>query len=492
MTVPLHASGPDRNNPLHMTKIRYHTSRFLNIIDLDDQQTSLLFNGVNGCIDEVPTVLAALLFSGGEEEIHSLSSENLAFLAQRGHLTTLGRDEELERFREFVGAMHQKRCAETSAGGLLLLLSYQCNLDCSYCYQQKHRPRKSSAIMTPEMVDAIFEKHLTYLLPGIEKKQLFFYGGEPFLPANIPSIRRALEHTRRLGISARAISNATLLDAMPDIFGPEPGHVGWVQVSIDGWRNLHDRSRIPVNGEATFDRIIRNIQLLLEKDVKVALRLNLDKKKVETIPVLLEHLKEKGIAGHDNVNMYAAPLHDNLCEVDATDFIDIEGLAEKVFAFGIDLEHPISLRANDLRYLFSLQNGTGLVRTSFCMQTMQNTLVIDPFGDLYACFEEAGYTDMRVGTIGDNGVGFFPLSEEYKRRHIENMPECLACSIALTCGGQCGVMSRAKTGDLFKPYCGDMKKTVLKGLKLAYTRYKSSGMTFPAGIQDTAEVSVHG
>jgi uncharacterized protein len=126
------------------------------------------------------------------------------------------------------------------------------------------------------------------------------------------------------------------------------------------------------------------------------------------------------------------------------------------------------------------------------MQTMQNSLVIDPFGDLYACFEEAGYSDLRVGHIGDDGVEFFPLSKVYKTRHIANMPDCLACSIALACGGQCGVMCRAKTGDLFKPYCGDMKKVMLMGLKLAYIRYKSSGVNLPSGVSGTDEVSVHG
>jgi uncharacterized protein len=469
----------------------YYPSHYLNIIDLADHKTSLLFNGVNGCLDEIPNALADILLSGNHECINSLPKANLDFLVKRGHLTTLGLYEEMERFKEFVSAIHSKRCGDVSSGGLLLLLSYNCNLDCQYCYQQKHRLFKSNVFMTPELVDDIFDKHLHSLLPGIQKKQIFLYGGEPFLPANVPAILRILEHARRRGMSTKAISNATLLDTMPDIFGSEPGKVDWVQVSIDGDRELHDSSRVSAAGEPTFDKIIRNILLLINKGVKVAIRLNLDKKNVESTPILLEYLKTINIVGHENVNIYASPLHDNLCEVDSTDFIDMNGLAEKVFAFGIDLEHPISLRANDLTYLFSLQNGTGLVRTSFCMQTIQNTLVVDPFGDLYACFEEAGYSDLRVGHIGDAGVEFFPLSEVYKTRHIANIPDCLACSVALACGGQCGVMCRAKTGNLFKPYCGDMKMVILMGLKLAYKRYKLSENT--AGeLSGVDDVSLHG
>jgi len=262
-----------------MEKISYHVSRYLNVIDLDDRETSLLFNGMNGCMDEVPNALAAILLSNEKVDLNSLPKTNLDFLAKRGHLTSLEPKEEMERFKEFVSALHLKRSTNISSGGLLFLLSYNCNLACKYCYQQKHRPQKSSVLMTPEMVDYIFEKHLPSLLPGIEKKQIFFYGGEPFLPANVPTILRTLEHTKRLGISTKAISNATLLDIMPDIFGAEPGKVDWVQVSIDGYRELHDRSRISASGEGSFDKIINNIQLLIRKGVKVAIRLNLDKKK---------------------------------------------------------------------------------------------------------------------------------------------------------------------------------------------------------------------
>jgi radical SAM protein with 4Fe4S-binding SPASM domain len=155
--------------------------------------------------------------------------------------------------------------------------------------------------------------------------------------------------------------------------------------------------------------------------------------------------------------------------------MDISELSEKTFNLGIDLEHPVSLRANDLNYLFQLEKGLGLVSTSFCMQTLQNTLVVDPFGDLYSCFEEAGYPEFRVGHIAEQGVEWFPLRETYKTRHIANMPDCINCSVALACGGQCGVRCRAKTGDLFKPHCDNIKSVILEGIKLAYKRKQTLG-----------------
>jgi len=474
-----------------MKEEKYRASRYLNFVDLGDGKSSLLFNGINGCLDEVPRELAELLSGKDEARINSLSPANRDFLCKRGHLTRLSPAEELGRFRELAAALHEKRCAGSVGGGLMLLLSYNCNLSCPYCYQQGHRPHKSKAVMTPELIDLLLGRHLDAILPGTKKKSLSFYGGEPFLPAHEPAIRRALEYAKKSGMACEAISNATLLDSMADIFGEGAGKVNKVQVSLDGFREEHDRSRVALSAAPTFDRISANIKLLTSGGASVSLRLSLDRKKLAATPELLAFLKAEGIAGHRKVRVYATPIHDNLCKVDDAGFMDIKALSKKVLDMGIDLEHPVSMRGNELLYLFSLQKGAGLSRTSFCMQTTQNTLVADPFGDLYSCFEEAGYEQWRIGRVGETGVEFFPQREIYKKRHIANMPDCLACSIALACGGQCGVMCRTKTGDLFKPYCRDMKEIMLAGLAHAYNKYKAAGKPAAAGTEEPLAGSSH-
>ena len=449
---------------------QYRVSRYLNVVDLGS--TALLFNGVNGCLDEVPQHLADILKAGAKTHLAALKQTDIGTLLKRGHLTTLSPEEELARFREFVSALHKKQELKTHAGGIMLLLSYNCNLACKYCYQQEHRPRKSGAVMSPDLIEDIFDKHLGKMLPGIDHKglEITFYGGEPFLPAHEPAVHKALEYAAKHDMTASAISNATMVDSMPNIFGDAFGFVNRVQVSLDGTREQHDASRIPPSGTKTFDRIIDNIKLLLERKTRVSIRLNLDRSTIGTVPQLLRELQEKEILGNKYASIYASPLHNNLAEVDASNFIDLTGLSERVLGLGIDLEHPVSLRANEMSYLFSLEEGIGLRHTSFCMQTMQHTLVVDPFGDLYSCFEEAGYPEYRVGRVSTRGVEFFPLHDIYKRRHLANMEECLKCPVALTCGGQCGVRCRAKTGDLFKPDCQNIKQVILAGLKLAYQK----------------------
>jgi uncharacterized protein len=469
----------------------YRASRYLNIVDLGDGENSLLFSGINGSLDEIPNELAKILADDDPAGLNLLSQANLEFLFKRGHITRLSPAKELDRFRELAAAIHEKRCAGPVSGGLLLLFSYNCNLACPYCYQQEHRLDKSKAVMTPEMVDLLLGKYPKQVLPGVKMKNIIFYGGEPFLPLHEPAIRRALGYAEKSGMGCEAASNATMLDSMVDIFGTGAGKVNKVQISLDGCREEHDKSRVSASGAPTFDKIISNIKLLLSRGVHISIRLNLDRKKLAATPRLLEYLKAEGIAEHKNARVYATPIHDNLCKVDNSDFTDMRTLSEKVLKMGIDLEHPVSLRGNELRYLFRLQKGTGLTRTVYCMQTMQNSLVADPFGDLYACFEEAGYSKWRIGHVDETGVKFFPQREVYKKRHIANMPVCLECSIALACGGQCGVMCRAKTGDLFKPKCEGMKDIMLAGLAHAYNKYKAAGKPAPAAPDEPIGSSPH-
>ena len=125
--------------------------------------------------------------------------------------------------------------------------------------------------------------------------------------------------------------------------------------------------------------------------------------------------------------------------------------------------------------------GLGLHQTHYCMQTTQDTLVVDPFGDLYACFEEAGSPDRRIGRIHEGEVAFLPLRDVYRTRHLANLPTCLECPVALVCGGQCGVMAAAKNGDLFAPDCRDTRQVILQGLRMAYEKRIAAAEPSPGG-----------
>lgn len=441
-------------------------SRYLNVVDLDS--SCLLFNGATGALDEVTAALGAALRQGDEGFLVSLGAEGLDFLTRRGHLTHLAPAEERERFRAYAAKLHEEVSRQTGQeSGLMLLMSYECNLACPYCYQQEIRDGRKQPVMSESLIDDIFGKHMAGLNRG-QLKNINFYGGEPFLPGNAHLVRRALGHARRLGLKAQAVSNATHVHRMPDVFGPEPGQVSEVQVSLDGDKEAHDVSRVTVAGGATFDRIIDNVLLLLERGTTVKLRINMARERIASLGPLMAHLREKGIAGHPNAVVYTHPVHGYIGgDPDIDESSCARELSEAADAVG-GLGHPIERKADGLRHLLSRRKGAGLTRTTFCMQAAQNCLVVDPYGDVYACYEEAGHKDLRVGMLTEDGARFFPRRDLCRTRHVANIDKCLDCPVALACGGGCGVQALEKNGDMFVPHCPGEVEDILEGVRRMY------------------------
>jgi hypothetical protein len=60
---------------------KYYVSRYLNVIDLDGPGTALLFNGVNGCLDEISKELGNHLRSAkGLDSFAFLGESDIRFL----------------------------------------------------------------------------------------------------------------------------------------------------------------------------------------------------------------------------------------------------------------------------------------------------------------------------------------------------------------------------------------------------------------------------
>lgn len=456
--------------------MKYYISKYLNVVDT--KYGSVLFSGVNGAIDEVSQEIGEAFKKGRLEYLDKVLSESdKSHMINRGYLTRLDAAQEEAAFIKFAKVLRDNCNKRNDSGTIMFLLSYDCNLNCAYCYQKEHRHNHKNIAMGEDLIERIFKSLYDKIIPGLkrEKLRIMFYGGEPFLNGNRKAIDKILYYAKIYGLRASAITNATFESNMIDIFGEANGMVNRCQVSIDGAKRLHDKSRIPINGRPTFDKIVKNIKLMIEKGVKVSLRLNLDRKKLESVQELMRELKFAGILGHKNISIYASPLHDNIAKVDATDFMDLSELSQKLFKSGIDLEHPVSGRANEMNLLLNLKKGLGLNRTDFCMQSSQRTIVVDPYGDLYSCFEEAGYPEYRIGRINGESVDFFPLKDRYANRYVGNIEGCSKCSVALACGGQCAIKCRIKTGDIYKSYCENMKEVILEALKVSYEKYRETG-----------------
>ena len=175
-------------------------SSYLNQVDVGDE-TSLLFNGATLCIDLVPTEYASRLSNG--DDLSFLSAEEKQHLLKRGHLTALTHKRELEEFWKqvrFISEKSIKLDRKRKMGNLSFILTYNCNLSCSYCYQKSLGDNfKIPPPMSGEFVDSLFSNYFSQLFPKVPDNFLFtLFGGEPLLPNNREAITRILAYTKNI------------------------------------------------------------------------------------------------------------------------------------------------------------------------------------------------------------------------------------------------------------------------------------------------------
>lgn len=453
-------------------------SRYLNQVSIDGENT-LLISGSTLCMDLVPAEYANRL--AHHDDLSFLGDEERQHLLKRGHLTELAPARELSEFKKTVDLVTRKITkADTKrhSANISFIMTYGCNLACSYCYQSSLPAAIRRHAMTEEVVDEFFTKCFPQLFPRKPKHCSFtLFGGEPLLPSNRSAIQRIFTHTRKFASSRiNVATNATTLPAMIDLIGPDKGQIQGVQVTFDGDQSWHDDTRIPVSGRPTFDGTVQAIRLLIDAKAEVGVRVHIHPKRMESTERLVAYLHEAGLLCHPQVNVYFSAINS---------FTDDQVTPDETLAFRRVFQNvakitgrpPSSL--DHLNKFLTMQDKTELPVTRFCGLGTDHFYVIDPRRDIYQCYEDAGHSETRIGTFADGAVKMLPARKSYVKRHLLNLPECLRCSMALLCGGGCPAEARTTTGSIFKPYCHQNKEFIAQTLRALFLKQASESTASP-------------
>lgn len=459
-----------------MGKIR--PSRYLNQVEVGDG-TSLLFNGATMCIDLVPTDYAHLLTANTtRQDLAFLSAEEKEYLLHRGHLTALTPRRELEEFKKLVRFVLDKRVelnAKARKAIVSFILSYNCNLSCSYCYQKSVAHKSRIPGMSEEFLDEFFSVYLPQMFPDVPQKNFRFvlFGGEPLLPSNRRAIAKILDFTKKHSIRVSTATNGLTLGAMTEFIGPGKGKIQNVQVTLDGDRLFHDEQRVGSAGKPTFDDMIAAVRQLMGLKAKVFLRIHTHPGRLKSAKRLAEYLDAEKILGRPRVEVYFAPL--NSFSMEKCSPADLDIFCDIFQKVALKTKMPPSLNLDFMDFILKMQTIEFLPKERFCSLGTDNHRLVDPLGDIYECYEEAGHQERRIGRISEGKLCYFPLKETNSRRHLLNIPECLECRVALFCGGGCPNQARIQMGSIFKPHCLQTPEFIAQTLKAYFLIHKSSG-----------------
>ncbi len=176
-----------------------------------------------------------------------------------------------------------------------------CNLNCEYCfyleklnlYSDRHSHR---------MPDEVLERYIRHFIEsqpaGMPEIQFTWQGGEPTL-LGVEFFEKAVALQQRYA-NGRRITNAfqtngTLLDDRWGEFLHKNDFL--VGISIDGPRHIHDIYRTDKGGGASFDRVMRGIEILKKHKVEFNTLTVVNRKNSQHPVAIYRFLKEVG-SGH--------------------------------------------------------------------------------------------------------------------------------------------------------------------------------------------------
>jgi uncharacterized protein len=483
------------------------TSSYVIYVDLpDNREEMLIVHGYSGAYDRVsrnvgsylrsleagpaPAPLYGAWSSSPSEPTDCAppSEATIERLKKRGYLTEKTKDDEEQFFTQVADQHH----GQMQHGRLtyILMPTYDCNLRCSYCFQDHMRTNPAFGhllrTMQPSMIDRMLKAwtriEARHHMPAGFRRDITFFGGEPLLARLRPTIESILEKTKALG-QARfgAITNATDLDAYRDLLHPEG--ISWLQITLDGPQREHDQRRIYADGSGSYERIARNLTMALEQGVRVSVRMNIDRTNIDQLPELADEIVARGWNRYSNFSAYTAPIHANNGKTEVTTTLSSWQLDKALTQ--MREEYPnmqvISLPDDGMlarvQRLFERQSDpSAFFKSSFC-GAHNGMYVFDAFGDIYSCWERTGNPGIRIASITEDGDVVWDEATQklWRSRSVTSNPTCRKCRYALYCGGGCAVLAMDFRHEFFTNFCDGFGSRFRYAVAKAYENNLAQG-----------------
>lgn len=418
--------------------------------EITDENQNMLVHGYTGAIDIIDRELANYLKNNKdslERGTFPFGEENYDLLNKRGYITDKTPVEEVQYVKDLANLLHKKNLNGIKCFGFII--TYNCNFRCPYCYESRisnFGKNWSQKTFTKEIVDEAYEA-LATIEPVKEKRYrgLLLYGGEPLLKKNQEVVKYIVNKGVGLGYRFGAISNGFELENYEDILGPDK--LGALQITIDGPRDQHNTTRVHQDGFPTFDKILSNVEMALNKECKVSIRMNTNMENIDKISALHDFFEKKGFYKNPLFQLNSALIYDYLDDLKESDD-KAKGINYMSHKDYIDVyeKHPDFNFEDEgfyKRISDSITKGQRMMLQPTYCGAPSNSYLLDPYHNIYACWERIGDGSQVVGKYNKDRVKFFPNLEEIHSHNVSEKETCSKCKFVFLCRGGCPV--KAKT-----------------------------------------------
>lgn len=385
----------------------YRPIKYLRKINSEDG--TVVFNILSGEI---------ILLEKGEENIlcptGNTSDETTKMLIEKWFLVPEG-TKDFEISDKLTWLIENLNSIYTSPkiSSFVILPTTDCNARCFYCYELGRSRINMSMDTAKDVLYYIMRKK------SDGEIKLQWFGGEPLY--NVKVIDFICTELEKKGVAFKShmVSNGYLFDPEMIKRAKELWKLKKVQITIDGTKDVYNRVKAYIHKdcENPFERVLTNIEGLLNNEIQVHIRMNMDMHNIDDLYELSDYLTER-FKGHNNYFMYPHLLYDSGKKVTANR--DEDYLKSKYY----ELKSKLNRLDPRKPEYFSITHFK-----SRCMADTDTTVMILPEGQLGKC--EHNTEDQFIGSIYDETLDLKKI-REFKRL-APQLKKCDLCDMRPAC-----------------------------------------------------------
>lgn len=289
-----------------------------------------------------------------------------------------------------------------------IMTTLDCNARCFYCYE-KGREKTYMPSSTAYAVAKYIENN-----SKCQPVLLKWFGGEPLLNLQAISIICGYLNRNNVDFKSHIITNGYLFNQQLIKQFIDEWKLSYAQITLDGTKDLYNKVKSYIyNDKNPFEKVIGNIDELLNHGVRVDIRLNFASYNSEDLKKLLLVLKER-FENNDLLNVYSSPLfeykHTNQKnkQIVLADFLDFQKMQLSIFP---------NIRVDNT------------IRLSSCMADDNQSIVITPKGSLTKCEH---FTDSEiVGNVFSNKIDNIAIDSW--KEYVSTTDDCKNCILYPNC-----------------------------------------------------------
>lgn len=399
-----------------------------------------------------------------------------------------------------VEKIQREQFVSSLACDLILVASEQCNLRCAYCvfekdlydnrrsHQTNHMDRKT----TFAAIDLYFALNAREALTPFSRRALniVFYGGEALL--NWETVRAGIEYARTqyTGSSELHVGLSTNLTLFDEDWIPFlRQHNVFLNISLDGPREEHDRYRRFADGSPTFDVIHSKLRAIHDRDRAYY------KKYVKALVTINGNTSYMNVVDFFENDPYAPPVQtvSMLKDFEDSEFhrkypYDKDRYRQSAEAltcyydarcqegpplFKGEILHALNHEAfGDFFNAAHMLSDNRSWHTGCCLPNRKITVV--PDGNIYIC--------ERVGTNNSIGNVWEGIDEQkqiaYFNAFFNSTQDCPSCWARHRCRICPAEVDSGKDGSCFEDRCEGARKTVASNLSALFSRLERKADLF--------------